>query len=514
MNKFYLPRENKALKPKAKGFYITTSIAYTNAPPHLGYSLELVQADVLARYHKIFGEDVFFLTGTDEHGFKIVRKAEEAGKTPEEFTDELSGKFKDLTKVLNLSNNDFIRTTDKKRHWPNVEMAWKRLQEKNDIYKKKYRGLYCVGCEAFITKKDLVARKCKIHQKEPEVAEEENYFFRLSKYSKEIEGIIKTDEVKIIPDGRKNEMLSFIGQGLEDISFSRPRKDLKWGIPVPDDDSQTIYVWADALVNYISALGGIEGKKFKKYWPPNIQCVGKDILRFHATIWLGMLLALNLKLPKNIFVHGFVTSGDQKMSKSLGNVADPFELVKKYGSTSSPQAGADAVRYFLLREIPAAEDGDFTEGKFIERYNADLAGGIGNLVARVITLSRNLKVKSQKSKLQAKIQKVINETRGDYKKALENFRFNEALIAIWELISFCDKYINDEKPWSFDPARAFGSEAQARRDKEKCNEAIGNLLFAISEIADLIKPFLPATAEKILKQIKEGKSRPLFPRIK
>ncbi len=475
-------------------FYITTSIAYTNAPPHIGYALELVQADVLARYHKLLDEDVFFLTGTDEHGKKVAEASEKTASRPEDFANDISAKFKKLTGALNSSNDDFIRTTDQKRHWPVVQEVWQKLKEKEDIYKKKYQGLYCVGCEAFITKKDLIERKCKIHQKEPEAVEEENYFFKLSKYSKEIEEIIKKDEVKIIPEGKKNEMLSFIKEGLEDVSFSRPRKDLKWGIPVPDDDSQTIYVWADALVNYISALGVFEAGKFKKYWPPDVHFLGKDILRFHATIWLGMLLSLGLKLPKKIFVHGFITSGGQKMSKSLGNVADPFELIKKYG--------VDAVRYFLLREIPAQEDGDFTEEKFIGRYNADLAGGIGNLVARVVTLAKKIEIKSTKS-LPASLREALQAGETNYRKALDEFKFNEALISIWELISFCDEYIEKEKPWSFDPAQ----------DKEKCNKVISDLLSVIGSIAEMLTPFLPETSEKILKQIKEGKSQPLFPRI-
>jgi methionyl-tRNA synthetase len=469
---------------KNKKFYITTSIAYTNAPPHLGFALELVQADVIARYHQILGEEVFFLTGTDEHGLKVVKAAEEAGKEPKEFTDEISTKFRELTKVFNLSNNDFIRTTDEKRHWPKVKEIWLKLKENGDIYKKKYKGFYCVGCEAFITKKDLINGKCKIHQKEPELIEEENYFFKLSKYSKKIEEIIQKDDVKIIPEERKNEMLSFIGQGLEDVSFSRPRKDLKWGIPVPDDDSQIIYVWADALINYLSVLDYPDGENFKKYWPADIHCLGKDILRFHATIWLGMLLSLGLELPKNILVHGFITSNGQKMSKSLGNVIDPFELVKKYG--------ADAVRYFLLREIPSTEDGDFTYEKFEARYNADLASGLGNLISRTIALSEGVEI------VNPKFQKEIERTKDEYKKALDNFKFNESLGFIWELISFCDGYIDKERPWE---------------EKNNKNEVIGGLIFTLDEIAKLLQPFLPETSEKILIQLKTKKSEPLFPRI-
>jgi len=462
-------------------------------PPHLGFALELIQTDVLARYHQLLGQEVFFLTGTDEHGLKVVKAAEKNGKEPKEFTDEIAAEYESLTKVLNLSNTDFIRTTDEKRHWPKVKEIWLKLKENGDIYKKKYRGLYCVGCEAFITKKDLVDGKCKIHQKEPEVIEEENYFFKLSKYSKKIEEIIQKDDVKIIPEERKNEMLSFIGQGLEDVSFSRPRKDLKWGIPVPDDNSQTIYVWADALINYLSALDYSNGENFKKYWPADTHCLGKDILRFHATIWLGMLLSLGLELPKKIFVHGFITSNGQKMSKSLGNVIDPFELVKKYG--------ADAVRYFLLREIPSTEDGDFTYEKFEARYNSDLASGLGNLVARVLTMvtkSKSVDAWYQQTKGNRLFISFIKKTQNKYKKFVENFKFNEALISIWDLISFCDKYIEKERPWE---------------EKENQKEVISNLLFSLSEIAKLLQPFLPETSEKISKQLKIKKRESLFPRI-
>lgn len=469
-----------------KKFYISTSIAYTNAPPHLGYALEITQADVLARYHRTLGENVFFLTGTDEHGQKVVKAAEAAKKEPQELTDELSLRFQSLNKALNLSNDDFIRTTDQKRHWPIVQDVWLKLKKKGDIYKKKYQGLYCVGCEAFITKKDLIDGKCKIHQKEPEIIEEENYFFKLSKYSKEIEEIIGKDQVWIVPEGRKNEMLSFIKQGLEDVSFSRPRKDLKWGIPVPDDDSQTIYVWADALVNYISALGYPDNPRFKKYWPADVHVLGKDILRFHSTIWLGILLSLGLPLPKSIFVHGYLTSGGQKMSKSLGNVIDPFILIKKYG--------ADAVRYFLLREFSPTEDGDFTEEKFTERYNADLAKGLGNLVARVVTLASKFTIVAAKPGFERE----IDVAKKDYEDAFAEMKFNEILSSVWALIGFCDKYVEREKLWE---------------DKEENKDKIAGLLFVVGNIVKLVEPFLPETARKIARQLKDKKSEPLFPRI-
>ncbi len=433
------------------------------------------------------------MTGTDEHGGKVAKAAGEAGKNPKEFVDEISGKFRALKEILNLSNDDFIRTTDQKRHWLAVKKVWISLKENGDIYKKKYKGLYCVGCEAFVKEKDLVDGKCPIHEKTPEVIEEENYFFRLSKYQNQLKKIIEIEEIKIIPESRRNELLSFIGQGLEDTSCSRAREKLEWGIPVPEDDSQTVYVWLEALVNYLSALDySTNGDKFKKFWPPDVHCIGKDIfIRFHGSLWPAILLSLKLPLPKTIFVHGFITVAGQKMSKSLGNVIDPFELVKKYGT--------DVVRYFLLREIPSTEDGDFTYEKFETRYNADLANGLGNLVARVITLADKFKIPAfAKATAGKQNSKIIKNTWDRYKKALDEFRFNEALISVWDLISFCDKHIEKERPWE---------------KSEKQQLTINNLLFAIDNIAQLLKPFLPETSEKIFKQLKTKKSQPLFPRI-
>ncbi len=497
---------------KKRKFYITTSIAYTNAPPHLGFALEVIQADVLARYNRFLGKEVFFLTGTDEHGTKVARAAKEAGKTPKEFCDEISARFKDLKEILNLSNDDFIRTTDKKRHWPAVKKVWLKLKENGDIYKKKYKGLYCSGCEAFITKKDLKNGKCLIHQIEPKTIEEENYFFRLSKYSERIEKIIEKEIIKIIPESRKNEMLNFVKQGLEDISFSRPRKNLKWGIPVPDDNTQTIYCWADALTNYISAIGYFkETKEFKKYWPADVHCLGKDIQKFHCAIWPGMLFSLGLALPKTIFIHGFITVGGQKMSKSLGNVTDPFELVKKYGT--------DALRYFLLREIPPTEDGDFTYQKFEERYNSDLAKGLGNLVARVLTMAERTKIQEYSH---LAIEPEIDQSWENYKKALDEFKFNEALMAIWDLISFADGYIERERPWEVITVLPT-KEKNQRTLKQRV--AISNLLFILGNIAQMLQPFLPETSEKIFKQLGikfdkkpwkfkvERANKPLFQRI-
>ena len=475
---------------------------YTNSSPHIGFAFESIQADVIARYHRLLDKDTLFLTGTDEHGTKVAKAAKKAGKRPKEFVDEISKKVMKLKEVLNLSNDDFIRTSDRKRHWPAVKKVWLELKEAGDIYKKKYQAFYCSGCEAFITKKDLIDGKCAIHQTKPEIIDEENYFFKLSKYAKKIEEAIEKGEMRIIPETRKNEILSFIRQGLKDVSFSRPREKLQWGIPVPDNNNQTIYVWADALTNYISALGYYkETEKFKKNWPADVHVIGKDILRFHAVIWPGMLLSLKLPLPKTIFVHGFITVNSQKMSKSLGNVIDPFELVKRYGT--------DAVRYFLLREIPPTDDGDFTYEKFEKRYNADLASGLGNLVARVMTMVAKLNPKferiSSKRILNPNLQRLITETQKNYHNALNNFKFNDALASIWDLISFCDEYIEKEKPWEF---------FKNQKLKIKSQKIISDLFLALKEIARILQPFLPETAGQIFKKIKTKETQPLFPRIK
>ncbi len=473
---------------KNKKFYITTSIPYTNAPPHIGHVFEFIQADVVARYHRYLGEDVYFLTGSDEHGLKTKRAAEAVGKTPEEFADEISQKFRDLKNLLNLSTNDFIRTTDLNRHEPAVKKLWKALQENGDLYKKKFKGFYCPGCEAFKTQKEIVDGKCVIHQKPVEEIEEENYFFKLSKYLPEIKKLLQKNVIKIIPESKKNEILGMIENGLDDVSFSRD-KDKYWGFSVPGDDSQVIYVWADALPNYISAIGYADDKeKFKKYWPVDVHCIGKDIVKFHALYWPAMLLSLGLELPKSIFVHGFININGQKMSKSLGDVIDPFELVKKYGT--------DAVRYFLLREILPTEDGDFTYEKFEQRYNSDLAGGVGNLLARTVTLATKENFKEKKPSVKIKKEVLIIEK--ICRKYLEDFKFNESLKSIWDLISFCDKYINAEKPWE---------------GKESSSQVVSDILFTLDKISDLLLPFLPETSEKIKKVIGIKKSEILFPRL-
>ncbi len=480
----------------AKTFYITTAIAYANASPHIGFALESVQADAIVRAHRAWKEDGYFLTGTDEHGSKIARAATAAGATPQEFVDANAAKVRDLKGALNLSWNTFIRTSDRKVHWPVAQELWKRIEASGDLYKKTYEGLYCVGHEAFVTPKDLVDGKCADHQKAPEVVAEENWFFRLSKYSQEIEARIQSDELLILPETRKNEILSLLKEGLEDISFSRPSKDLSWGVPVPGDESQTMYVWADALSNYISGCGG--AARWAAH-PADVHLVGKDILRFHAAIWPAMLLSAKLPLPRSIFVHGHILVNGEKMSKSVGNVVDPFELVTQYG--------ADPVRYYLLREIPSGNDGDFSVEKFVERYNGDLANGLGNFAARVLTLGAaigELSVAAPDPAVTAKIE----DARARVREKIEGFRLHEAVAAAWELIKFGDQYVNEKKPWD------------KTISVEQKQESIANAALILEASAHLIEPFLPASAEAIAQGITRNgdtltlsKIGNLFPRL-
>ena len=462
-------------------FYITTSIAYTNAEPHINYALELIQADVLNRYHKLQGQETWFLTGTDEHGTKIVRTAEAQGKAPKEFVDAIAERFQLLPKALGVENDDFIRTTDQVRHWPTAQKLWNIMQEKGDLYKKEYEGLYCVGHEAFIKKSELVNGMCAIHKTKPDVVKEENWFFKLSNYAQEIKKRIKVDELKILPVSKKNEIINLLDDA-EDISFSRPSKDLSWGIPVPNDPSQTMYVWVDALSNYISALGyDSDSENFKKFWPADVHLIGKDILRFHAMIWPAILLSTGIDLPKAVYVHGFITIDGEKMSKSIGNVIDPFFLAEKYSS--------DVLRYFLIREISSDEDGDFSEEKLIARYNGDLANGLGNLVARVATLIDN-NFSDGFEYDQKLIASETNQTTHDlltkYQSSIENFKLHEALIAIWELIAYADKYVNHNKPWVL-----------VKENPEEFKSVMTNLVEMIYQITKVLSPFIPETADKI-----------------
>ena len=479
-------------------FYITTAIGYINAPPHIGHALEYVQADVIARYHRLIGNQVFFLTGTDENGSKAYETAKNQRISPQKLADINSKKFSELDEGLAISHDYFIRTSDKKIHWPGVIKLWQKLAEAGDIYKDKYSGFYCVGCEAFLSQKELVDGKCSIHETKPKILSEVNYFFQLSKYQNVIQRLIETDELKIMPKVRKNEILKLISQGLPDVSFSRPASKLTWGIPVPGDPDQIIFVWGDALTNYLTGAGfGRDEKSFQNLWPADLHIIGKDILRFHAIYWPAMLLSAKLPLPKAIFVHGFITFGGKKMSKSLGNIIDPFELIKKNGS--------DAVRYYLLKEIPPTDDGDITFDKFKNVYNGELANGLGNLVARVATLC-------EKSGLEFAPPKQTTATaylfrRNAVGKLLEEFKFNQALNYIWGKNSETDKLINKERPWEL---------LETKSQKPKAESLLQDLVDRVREIASLLSPFLPATSVKIQKQFQGPKivsEKSLFPRF-
>jgi methionyl-tRNA synthetase len=472
-------------------YYVTTAIPYVNDEPHIGFGMELVMADVLARAQRAKGNPVIFSTGTDEHGGKVADKAKEAGKDPKDFTDQISQKFRDLQKTLNISNDRFIRTTDK-GHEQRAQIIWKKLEA--DIYKGSYVGLYCPGCEEYVT--ETVAKEnngnCPEHNRPYEKLEEENYFFRLSKYADQIKHAVETGSYNVIPTTRKHEIMQVIKDGLEDISISRPKDKISWGVAVPGDSSQVMYVWFEALMNYITVLGYPEHEDFKKFWPANVHVIGKGILRFHAAIWPGMLLALGLPLPKTLFVHGYITVNSQKMSKSLGNVVAPKQVVDEYG--------ADALRYYLLRHIPSYEDGDFTAEKFEQAYNNELANELGNAVQRTAAM-----VQKYQNGIIGDIPKFRHDTAA-YHQALDHYRFDRALDEVWEQVRGLNQYIDEEKPWVIAKSG----------DEERLREVLAGMVSDLLEIAELLAPFLPETAQKIQHVFSEGVIRPsdttLFPK--
>ncbi len=463
---------------KKDKFYITTPIYYVNDKPHIGHAYTMIAADVLARRNRMKGADVFFLTGTDEHGAKIETAAKKVGQSPQEFVDEVSAKFQLAADCLNISNTGFIRTTDK-THINAVEDVLMKLQEKGFIYKGKYEGLYCEGCEQFKTESQLVDGKCPDHQVEPKLLKEESYFFKLSQFQDELREKIEKDEFKISPIERKNEILSFLThEKLQDVAISR--KNVKWGIPLPFDKEYTTYVWVEALMNYTTGIGmSSDEDKFANYWPCDVQLMAKDILRVHATIWPAMLLALKLPLPKHLFIHGFWTVDGQKMSKSLNNSVDPIEMSCKYTT--------DAFRYYLMREVTFGNDGDFSESRLAEKYGSDLAGGLGNLVNRVLSMTEKyFESKVPKAKLKDGVMKELADVWKKYDQAIDDIQFAEALKSIWQLIDFANKFIDDAKPW-----------ALAKTDQKKLGEVLYNLIEILQQLGYLLYPFMPDTAEKI-----------------
>lgn len=477
-----------------KKFYLTSAIPYVNAAPHIGHAQEFVYSDVIRRYHKLLGENVIYLCGADENALKIVQAAEKVRKSTQEFCDIHNQEFLTLARKLNVDFDIWQRATDIKHHFPASQKLWQRCNKNSDIYKKSYKGRYCVGCETFYTPDELDEKgECFEHPgKKLDEVEEENYFFRLSKYQKFLEELISTDKLKIYPQIRKNEASAFIKRGLKDFSISRSIKRAKnWGVPVPDDPEQIMYVWFDALNIYQSGIGlGWDEYNYNKWAPQDVMVIGKGILRFHAVYWPAILKSAGLKLPKQLFVHGYLTVNGQKMSKTLGNVVDPIEMINKFTT--------DPLRYYLLREIPSYSDGDFSERRFKELYNADLANGLGNLIARVARLAREKKFKVSGIKYQ-----VLISSYSEYKIALDEFRYNDALAFIWTKITSVNRKIGNEKPWEL--------------KENKLQKVLEPLIDKIIEIATLLQPFLPDTSEKIIKQLSGPSVKsesPLFPRIK
>ncbi len=456
-------------------FYITTPIYYVNDVPHIGHAYTTIAADILTRWHRIKGKEVFFLTGTDEHGKKVQEVAESKGKQPKEFVDGIVKSFKDLWIKLNISNDDFIRTTDAD-HEEEVKKVLQELFDKGFIYKGHYESYYCVGCEQYLTRSDLVDGCCPLHKKEPELKKEEAYLFKLSSFQDQLLDLIENDKLQLLPLSRKNEMLSFIREGLKDISISRKKSEVYWGIELPFDKEHTCYVWVDAFWNYITGL-----RKNEKFWPPEVQLMAKDILRVHSTIWISLLLALKLKIPKTMFVHGYFTVDGKKMSKTLGNVVDPKELSEKYD--------VDALRYYLFRGIPFGQDGDFSEKVLIERYNSELADSLGNLINRVLVLTeKNFNGNVPQPTEKDKLSELCFETMEKVNSSMGNFQFHNALNDIWHLISESNKYINDNKIWEIE-------------DKQKLGNLLYNLLETLRFVSILTYPFIPETAENIMEQL-------------
>ncbi|TSD05811.1 MAG: methionyl-tRNA synthetase [Parcubacteria group bacterium Greene0714_7] len=471
-------------------FYLTTTLPYVNADPHIGFALELVQADALVRFWRSQGNEVFFSTGTDEHGQKIYEAAEKAGKSTQEYVDYYANEFQRLKGTLGLSEDlHFIRTTSP-HHKLAAEEMWKRCMAKGDIYKKEFEGLYCVGCEKFLTQKEIINDLCHIHKTTPQLLKEENYFFKFSKYQERLLEYLNRSDV-VIPEWRRNEAINFATEGLEDFSISREKSKLTWGVPVPGDDTQVMYVWFEALINYISTLGWPEDAEgnFQKFWEEGhtLQMAGKDQVRFQSLMWQAMLMSADIKNTDQIFYHGFINSGGQKMSKSIGNVISPYELVQKYGT--------EATRYLLLRHVHSTEDTDVTWEKLDEWYTAGLVNGIGNLVARVMKLAED--------NLDAPISPGQPSNPPGFDNAMTSFDFNRAMNSTWEKIGLVDVRITEEEPFKI-----------VKTDPLEGSRIIGELVHDIYDISYMLESFMPDTSKKILYAVKENKKpENLFPRL-
>ena len=472
-------------------YYISTAIAYTSGKPHIGNSYEIVLADAIARYKRLTGYDVYFQTGTDEHGQKIEQKALELGMNPQEFVDEVALEVRKIWDIMNTSYDKFVRTTNPS-HQETVSKIFKRLYDQGDIYKGKYEGLYCTPCESFFTESQLVDGKCPDCGREVKVASEEAYFFKLSKYASRLEEYIETHPDFIKPESRKNEIINnFIKPGLQDLCVSRTS--FSWGVPVTFDDKHIIYVWIDALSNYITFLGydidGNHSEEFKKYWPANVHLIGKDILRFHTIYWPIMLMALDLPMPDQIFGHPWVLFGNDKMSKSKGNIMYADDLVKEFG--------VDAVRYYLLHEIPYASDGTITYELLIERINSDLANILGNLVNRTISMAHKyfdgvVYEPTEKEEIDSELINLVLETPRKIEEKMNELKVAEAIDTVFDIFRRCNKYIDETTPWIL---------AKDETKQERLKTVLYNLLESIRSGAVLLHPFLPDTADSIFKQL-------------
>jgi len=472
--------------------YITTTLPYVNADPHIGFALELLQADTLARHWRYLGHEVFFSTGTDEHGQKIAQKADEEGKSRQEYTNHFANEFNNLKESLQLSNDAFIRTTSDS-HKEAAQEMWRRCDANGDIYKKKYTGLYCVGCELFYKESELDENKCcTIHDHPVEEVEEENYFFKLSNYSEKLIELL-SDESRVLPDWQRKWALEFVKGGLEDLSISRHISRMDWGVPVPNDDEQVMYVWFDALTNYISTLGWPnQSGDFQKFWldGETVQLAGKDQVRFQSIIWQAMLLSANIPTTDVVFYHGFINSGGQKMSKSLGNVISPYELVKKYGT--------DATRYLLLRHVHPTDDSDVTWEKMDEWYTANLVNGIGNLVARVTKMAESYDAFPAKNPADDWL--LENSC---VRAPLDAFDFQNALNQVWKKIGDVDQQIQETQPFKL-----------IKEDEKKAVELVQFMVDEVYRIAYELKPFMPATSNLIIEAIRDKKKpENLFARL-
>ena len=479
----------------SKSFYITTPIYYVNASPHIGHAYTTIVADALARYHRMAGEDTFFVTGTDEHGDKIAEAAQKAGITPKEYADKISAQFRNLWPELSITNDYFIRTTDT-NHIETVRNILQKVYDAGDIYFGQYEGYYCVGCERFYMEKELVEGKCPDHQTKPEYRKESNYFFRMSKYQDWLINYIKENPDFIRPERYKNEVLAFLRDPLEDLCISRPKTRLQWGITLPFDENYVTYVWFDALINYITALDYPQGDKFKKFWPVSQHLIAKDIVKPHGIYWPTMLKAAGIEPYRHLNVHGYWNSDASKMSKSLGNVISPLDLKDKYG--------LDAFRYFLMRDMVFGLDSNFSEEAFVQRLNSDLANDLGNLVSRTITMA--IKYCDGKTpaispdKRDSVLQEAATKTIDEVEACFSDMSLHKALIAIWAFINTANKYIVEHEPWNL---------AKDPVSKEKLLAIMYNLLVALRSIAILITPFMPQTAGKILRQIGISESQKL-----